>query len=179
MSVSRPNGNMIVRVIDALNSLKDVKSEAGWFETAHYPDGGPPVAYVASIHEFGAPAASIPPRPFMRPAMAEYGQKWMDGLKDGAAAVVRGEATADQVLEIVALTAAGDIADKISQVDSPPLSMITLIGRAAGGITGGRDVGAAAGLLKDGPPNIGAVSRKPLVWTGQLIQSVTGRISRG
>lgn len=149
MAVVRSGGNVFGRVKAALKELEGIKSEAGWFESAHYPEG-PPVAYVAAIHEFGAPSAGIPPRPFMRPAMAQYGQEWMDALKQGASAVVGGQAGARDVMETVAMRAAFDIGKSLTAVTGPALKPATV---ARKGHT------------------------KPLVETGQLMQSVTGRIS--
>jgi hypothetical protein len=45
--------------------------QVGFMENADpYPDGTP-VALVAAVQEFGSPSNGIPPRPFMRPAVAE------------------------------------------------------------------------------------------------------------
>lgn len=151
--------------------LDNSQAKVGWFESAHYPNGTP-VAYVASIHEFGV--GPIPARPFMRPAVADDGPNWMKLMGQGAKAVLNGTHTSRQVLEMVALKAAGDVAKKIKAVTSPPLSPTTLLGRYLGGYTGGKELGAAAALLAQGPQNLGNVSTKPLVDTGQMIQSITG-----
>lgn len=129
----------------ALKDLDGVLGKTGWFETAHYPDG-PPVAYVATIHEFGTDR--IPARPFMRPAVADHGQQWLDQLAQGAKACLNGGPSARDVLEMVALGAAGNVAEKIQAVTSPPLSPVTIKRKGF---------------------------EKPLVDTGQMIQSVTGK----
>lgn len=174
MTVRREGGGL-QRLVVALKDLDGIQGKVGWFESAHYPDG-PPVAYVATIHEFGAPAAGIPPRPFMRPAVAEFGASWIALMAQGTKAVLTGAYTASQVLEMVTLKAAGDVAKKIQAVTDPPLSQTTLIARHTGAFKGGKDVGAAADLLSQGPQNLRGVPTKPLVWTGQLIQSVTGKV---
>ena len=51
---------------------------AGFLEGATYPDGTP-VALVAAVHEFGAPAKNIPARPFFRAAIAQNKDKWDSG----------------------------------------------------------------------------------------------------
>lgn len=143
MSVRR-TGPGVEAFTKALNDLDRLEARAGWFETAR-DEHGTPVASKAVFNEFGT--AHIPPRPFMRPTVAEKGKAWMTQLGDGAKAILRGETTAHDVLERVALTAAGDVAVKISEVNSPPLSPKTVARKG---------------------------SKKPLVETGQMIQSVTG-----
>lgn len=53
---------------------------AGIFSGATYPDTGQSVAKVALTQEFGAPAANIPSRPFMRISIARNGEAWVKGL---------------------------------------------------------------------------------------------------
>lgn len=160
-------GATLQRLQVALRELDGITGKTGWFETAKYADGTP-VAYVAAIQEFGAvlrpddglglasqwmgenegPAGGfIPPRPFMRPAVAKHGQEWMDLLAKGAKAALAGKFTAVEVMESVALRAAGDIGKQISAVMTPPLAPSTI---------------AAKGFSK------------PLVDTGLMLQSVTG-----
>lgn len=132
----------------ALDGLNGVTGKTGWFETAKYADGTP-VAYVAAIQEFGAVAEGvlIPPRPTMRPAVADKGQEWMDLLGKGAVAVLKGQETPQSAMEKVALRAAGDVAKNIQALTSPPLAPSTI---------------KAKGFAK------------PLVDTGLMLQSLTG-----
>lgn len=131
-----------------LEGLDGFEGKVGWFETAHYPDGTP-VAYVATIHEFGT--SKTPARPFMRPAVQDHGAEWIESLAQGVAASLRGGPSPEQVLEVVTLQAAGDVAQKIQAVTSPALSPVTIARK-------GHD--------------------KPLVDTGQMLQSVTGKVER-
>lgn len=147
----RRTGPGVARLVAALRELDGLQAKTGWFETAKYADGTP-VAYVATIHEFGYPEGGIPARPFMRPTVAEQGQAWLDMLAKGSKAILTGGATPAGVLEAVALKAAGDVAKTISGVTSPPLSPLTIA----------RKKGAT----------------KPLVDTGQMIQSVTGVVEK-
>lgn len=137
-------GKGVATITAAIRGLDKVQGKVGWFETAHYEDGTP-VAYVAAIQEFGTDR--IPARPFMRPAVADHGGEWIDLMARGAKAAVDGRYTPEQVLEAVTLQAAGDVAKKISAVTAPPLSPVTVKRK-------GFD--------------------KPLVDTGQMLQSVTG-----
>ena len=142
----RREGPGVKNLVVALKDLDGLEGKTGWFETAHYP-GGTPVAYVATIHEFGT--AHIPARPFMRPAVQDNGPEWMKLFEQGATAIIQGTYTAREVLEMVTLRAAGDIAKKIQAVTAPPLSPITIARK-------GHD--------------------KPLIDTGQMSQSVTGKV---
>lgn len=144
----RREGPGTAKVLAAIKGLDGLEGKTGWFETAHYPEGTP-VAYVATIHEFGTPR--IPARPFMRPAVADHGGEWIQLLGDGAKASLNGGPTPEQVLEMVTLTAAGNVAEKIQAVTSPPLSPVTVARKG---------------------------SAKPLIDTGQMFQSVTGKVER-
>lgn len=147
MTVRRVKGPASIdTIVAALNGLDGIEGKVGWFETAHYPDGTP-VAYVAAIHEHGA--GPIPARPFMRPAVAENGANWMDLMAQGAKAAVNGTMSPVAVLEAVTLKAAGDVGKAIRAVTSPPLKPMTIARK-------GFD--------------------KPLVDTGQMLQSVTGKV---
>ena len=144
----RREGPGTAKVLAALKGLDGLEGKTGWFESAHYPDGTA-VAYVATIHEFGTPR--IHARPFMRPAVAGHGGEWMEALADGARASLNGGPSPEAVLEIVTLQAAGNVAEKIAAVTSPPLKPVTV-----------KRKGFA----------------KPLIDTGQMMQSVTGKVER-
>lgn len=145
----RREGPGVAKVVATLEGLAGLEAKVGWFETAHYP-GGTPVAYVATIHEFGTSRTRA--RPFMRPAVAEHGQEWLDLLAQGAKASMQGGPSPAAVLEMVALSAAGNVAEKIQEVTSPSLSLVTTARKG---------------------------HSKPLVDTGQMIQSVTGKVEGG
>lgn len=144
----RRTGPGAARLIVALKDIDGLEARTGWFETAKDAKGVP-VATKAAANEFGT--ARIPARPFMRPTVAEKKRAWLDQLAGGSKAILRGEATPRQVLEAVALRAAGDVAKTIAAVNSPPLSPKTV-----------KRKGFA----------------KPLVETRQMIQSVTGVVEK-
>jgi hypothetical protein len=136
-----------------MRELDGVQARTGWFETARYPNGMS-VATVAIVQEHGSAANGIPPRPFFRPTIVAESNKWFRQIGDGAKAVFEGRRTALQVLETVALGAAGDVAKSIERVKSPPLKPATIKNKVTPGNT------------------------KPLVDSGQMIQSVTGVAER-
>jgi len=147
LSVRRVSGPAsISKAVAVLDGLDGMEGKVGWFESAVYPDGTP-VAYVATIHEHGA--GPIPARPFMRPAVAEHGPAWLELLGQGARAAINGQVSPRNVLEAVTLRAAGDVGKAIVAVTSPALKPMTI---------------ARKGFAK------------PLVDTGQMLQSVTGKV---
>ena len=144
--------------LKALTQSQNEVGKVGWFESAKYEDGTP-VAYVAAIQEFGSPERSIPPRPFMRPTIQEKQNSWQSLAASGAKAIIAGTQTISSVLDALGQRAAGDIRRTISKITSPALAMSTLRARASRKKT-----------------TIGAVSRKPLVDTGTMIQSLTSTV---
>lgn len=146
----RRTGPGVDKVVATLGGIDGYEGKVGWLESASYKDGTP-VAYVATIHEFGAPSRNIPPRPFMRPAVDDHGLEWMQLLAQGARQAMATGADGRDVLELVTLRAAGDVARKIQAVTSPALKPLTIKRKGF---------------------------EKPLVDTGQMIQSVTGKVER-
>lgn len=118
-------GPSLESVAVALEGMGDLQGKVGWFETAVYPDGTP-VAYVATIHEFGAPSAGIPARPFMRPAVARFGAEWQGLVAKGAEAAIAGTVSPRDVLEALTMRAAGDVAKSLAGVEGPPLAPATI-----------------------------------------------------
>lgn len=145
----------IDRLKQMLKEIEAKQVQVGWFETSKYEDGTP-VAYVATIQEFGHGA--IPARPFMRPTMQQQREEWKNTLKKGFRRVVNDQMEAEEMLLAFGLSAAGDVASSIEAVTAPPLSQVTLEARQSKKKTEG-------------------VSKKPLVDTGQMIQSVTAQVS--
>ncbi len=153
MSVRHQPGPAAVRIDALLSGLDGLVGKTGWFETAKYADGTP-VAYVATVQEYGSPEGGIPPRPTLRPTAADKGRQggeWSDLVRDGARAALDGRIAPAVVLEHLTLKAAGDVAKSISALMAPPLSPQTI---------------ARKGFSK------------PLVETGQMLQSVTGVVER-
>lgn len=163
-----PAAPLIKRIISGFG---DNRLRVGFFETQQYDDGTP-VAYVAAIHEFGAPEQGIPPRPFMRPAAEEHKSEWDRAFADGAAAAARGAITPEQVLEQIGLVAAGNVSEAIAAVQEPPLKPETVQQKQ-------RAYERPGTLYQDpdSPGDAGSLT-KPLVRTGQLIQSPTYVVDR-
>lgn len=100
-------------------------AQIGFPSGANYEDGTS-VAYVATIQEFGAPAVNIPPRPFMRPTVAQQKDTWVKILSQDVPKVAAGKMSAFDALDKVGIQAAADIQTTISNIYSPPNSPETI-----------------------------------------------------
>lgn len=177
---SRVKLNAMVRDMDKF------EVRIGWFSSAKYPDGTP-TAYVASIHEFGAPSRGIPARSFIRPTITAKTGDWSQQLRYGAKQIVDGAMTTEQVLNQLGLVARGDVDATLARLKEPPLSKLTIYIRkfvkGGGKIFGYRDImrlrwqmekEEAAGTL-----DLSGVSADPLDFTGYmrstLIYTVTSK----
>lgn len=164
----------LAEMANNLSEFDGQVAKVGWFESAQYEDGTP-VAFVATIQEFGAPAARIPPRPFFRPTIDEKSQEWVDSVAKGARAVAAGRLSATQVLEAVGQKAAGDVRYTISRVNSPALSPVTLLlrkWRREGKRITGKTVGAAAAAVAAGA-DVSGVPSDPLRDSGYMLATLT------
>lgn len=132
MKVKRKKGPGDKRLKFLLKGLKSTKSErVGWFKSAKYDDkNNTPVAYVATVHEFGEPSKNIPPRPTMRPAVAKNRKKWREFVKFKVKKLLTGEETIDGILEDLGLMAVGDVKEEILALVSPPIKESTKRARA-------------------------------------------------
>lgn len=156
MAVVRKIDGLSAKVKTACAALNRLTGKVGWLESAVYPDGTP-VAYVATIQEFGSPAQGIPPRSFMRTTAAGKGSEWGAALAKGGKASLQGNISAREVMEQVTGAAAGDIRRTISQITSPPLNPATVEARLRG---------------KADKKHVGSLT-KPLVDTGLMLQTLT------
>lgn len=135
----------------------------GFLEGATFPDGTS-VPMVAAIHEFGAPAASIPPRPFFRTMIAQHRDEWGDQL---GKALVREEYDAEKALGRMGDLMAAELHESIAGLTSPALSPITImlrkmLGEDQGLVVTGATVGEAAKRVAAGE-SVAGISTKPLV----------------
>jgi len=153
--ITRTNPKALETLNARLKELDGWEGKAGWFQSAVYANGTP-AAYIASIHEFGVASKNIPPRPFMRPTIDRDAGDWAVTMGHGAAAVLKGSATAFDVFEGVGRKAADGIAKSISLVLTPPLKRATIMAR----------------LRRRKNKEISQTLQKPLVDTGFLLQRV-------
>lgn len=157
--VRQSNPRALTVLYDRVKELDGKELQVGWFESTHEKNGAL-TAKVAMVHEYGAPAKNIPPRPFMRPTIAREQDAWRSILKDGATQIVKGENTIDNVYGILGAKVAGDIAKTIVSIHSPPLKEKTVQARAR----------------KRKDRTITDTLRKPLVDDAIMVNSVTWRV---
>lgn len=84
------------------------------------------VGDIATIHEFGAPAANIPQRSFIRGWYDESQAEIRAVLKTELAAVVSGKRTVAQAFERAALRFEGSVKERIRRHIPPPLKPATI-----------------------------------------------------
>jgi hypothetical protein len=93
-----------------------------------YPDGTS-IAYVATIHEFGAPEVGIPARAPLRTTRNAKAAQWGKLLGEGAQAVAKRRISLDGMLDAVGQVAAADVVETIANRLSPPLKPATVEAR--------------------------------------------------
>lgn len=160
----------VVRVVEpagrqleiALKNLEGKVGKVGWFEKSKY-ENGTPVAYVATIQEYGYSPRNIPPRPFMRPTIVEKQNEWRAIAESGARAVLKNTKTVADVMEGIGLKAAGDIRKKISAIFAPPLSPKTIEAR----------------LRRRADKKTMGLLTKPLIDTGIMFGTLTNTVEDG
>jgi hypothetical protein len=158
LKVQRSKNSMLSRLPVILKDLEGKVGKVGWFEEQRYDDkNSTPVAYVATIQEYGYPPKNIPARPFMRPTIIEKQHEWKKIAEAGSRQVIQGKQTVGNVMEAIGLKASGDIKKAISKVTEPPLKPATIAARLAK-----RSNQSTLGLLT-----------KPLIDTGYMLNSLT------
>lgn len=115
------------KAVAALRKLSDKLSHpatlrVGFLEGATYP-GGTPVALIAAIHNFGAPAAGIPPRPFFDEFVADYEGSWPKAIRD---ALKAHDYDVDVALGIVGELMRGQLQQTITEFEGVPLKPATV-----------------------------------------------------
>ncbi len=117
--------------------------------TEKHPDAPITMIELAAIHEFGAPQAGIPERSFIRSAF-ESNDEFKAFATKLVTAIVDGRMTVDRAYQLLGEWGIGQVRDNITKRDiPPPLKPET--------------------VQKKG-------SRKPLVDTGRLLQSIQWEI---
>ena len=112
-------------------------------------DSGLSLVEVALIHEFGAPAAGIPQRSFLRAAIDEHAPDLRRLILAVAARALDGAITPAQALDQIGSKVAGWVQTRIDQGIAPPLKPETIARKG---------------------------SSKPLVNVGQLKAAITWKV---
>lgn len=155
--------------LDALAAKleSDAVLTCGWHSDASPYEDRTPVASVAIWNEFGTRTA--PPRPFVRPAIASNGDRWLLHLARGLRRVLNGDLPGvNAVLEALGEEIVKDLKESIMRVWSPPLSPRTVYGRIHSPNWNNAEKGGYQAALY-----------KPLVDTAHMIESTAWRVKGG
>lgn len=177
--VKRVKGPASRQVKILTQGLQNAEGRVGWFESARYEDGTY-IAGVAAVQELGSPKMKIPPRSFIRTTAMEQRRAWMEIVRKGAAAVANGKNTADEIMELLAMRASGDIRKKITQIWSPPLRPGTIRARirrtrAYQNLkTRSGKIKRSTRIMKDPPKSL----TKPLVDQGIMLDTLTYTVKK-
>lgn len=101
---------------------KPAKLKVGFLQGSTYPDGKP-TALIAAIHNYGAPAAGIPPRPFFSNMVRKHKGEWPKAIADLLKA---NEFDAVKALEVAGHAIAGQLRQSIRDTNDPPLKPATI-----------------------------------------------------
>lgn len=108
------------RIAGRVKSAQRVK--VGFLAGATYPDGTP-VAMIAAIHNWGAPKANIPPRPFFTDMVRSKSPEW--GPATGEL-LVANDFDALKTLQMVGEAVVGQLRQAIVDMNAPPLAESTI-----------------------------------------------------
>lgn len=171
-------GDRLKRVLDDM--ARGVASasavEVGFLANATYPNGTP-VAMVAAIQEFGAPRVGVPPRPYFRTMIETKKGEWPAAM---ARLMRENHYDARTVLAQTGAAIKGQLQQSIVDLTAPPLSPTTLMLRRMKSdspdlvVTRATVVEARARVARG--ESYGGVSDKPLVESGNLLNSVDFRV---
>lgn len=175
----------LVKLRAFVKDMDDYSVRIGWFSTAKYPTGTP-VAYVASIQEFGAPSRGIPARSFIRPTIDAQTGAWSQQMRYYAKQIVAGAMDTQQALEELALVARGDVDATMARLKEPPLSPLTVYIRKfvkdGGVIHGYGDVMRLRGQMEreeaKGTLDLSGVSADPLEFTGYMRTTLSYTVTK-
>lgn len=166
-------GEKLAKILEQIGNDAAGSVQVGFLSGATYPDGTP-VAQVAFWNEFGHGGPfPAPPRPFFRNMISAKSGDWPRRLAGGLQFY---QYDAQQALTAVGQSIADDLAESITTMNEPPLSPTTLALRAKFGNNPqeirARDVLEAQKAVADGEPGASGSQAKPLVWTGNMLNSI-------
>lgn len=138
--------------------------------------GGTSLTTIAYVHEYGSPSQGIPERSFLRAAMQENAKKYVLLNRSNLVEVLNKRMTVDQALGQLGEMAKGDVQRKIRNGDFKALDPKTIAARRRS-----RSNGYNKSLLrkvkkKEVAGNAAGPIDRPLIDSGQLIQSITWEI---
>lgn len=172
--ISLSGGEKLERRLEAIAAkiARPFKLRVGFLEGATYPDGTP-VATVAAWNNFGT--AKSPARPFFTKMIEEKSGNWGEALANRLVAL---DWDLDKALEQMGNGIAGQLRQAIVEMNEPANSPVTALlkSRFPDGVYEASDVWEAYADIAAGESAPGS---KPLVWSGNMLNSVDYEISDG
>lgn len=161
----------LAKLRDRVLSAREVR--VGFLEGATYPDGDLNVPTVAAINNFGAPEAGIPARPFFSDMVARHSPEWGEKF---ASVLKASDYDVHAALELMGIGIAGQLRAEIADFDSVPNSPVTdlLKERFPTGV--GVTFDDVQKARRDVAAGEVAAPGKPLVWSGQMLNSVDSEV---
>lgn len=141
-------------------------------------------ATLGYIHEFGAPGANIPARPFLIPGVRKSEKTYLPHLRAAAKAALEGNtAASDKALAAAGMVAESAVKVEITTADFVPLKPSTVAARARSRGTKSRRSAEKQylKLIASGATPADAQSAagiRPLIDTGQLRNAVTSVVRK-
>ena len=168
-------GDKLAKALDKIGRNLDRAStvQVGFLEGSQERDGTS-TPMVAAIQEYGAPAKGIPPRPFFRTMIKSHSGDWPAEFR---AMLVANEYDAARSLDQLGKEIASELQQSIIDMNSPPLSPVTVMLRGMRTRKEFRDLpfwerfAEARDRVAKGKTNYGA-STKPLVDYGAMLENV-------
>jgi len=167
-----------VKMSDAVTAklLELAKQARGTVQVGFIDNDQAPIAF---WNEFGHKGRfPAPPRPFFRTMVAKESPKWPAMM---ATELRRSKMDGKRTLAFMGEEIDGALKQSIIDLTAPTLSKTTLRLRLKFGNNPqnirARDVLAAQQDVADGAPVASGTQAKPLVWTGQMLNSTTWRVT--
>ncbi len=144
----------------------------GFLENATEIDGQK-VATIAAIQNFGAPAAGIPPRPFFSNMISDQSPGWGERF---AEILKADDYDAKKSLEDMGQGIAGQLREAIVAFQGAPNSPVTNLLKQRFPMRDGMTFADVQQARHDVAAGETAPAGKPLVWTGNLLDSVDSEV---
>ncbi len=123
MSTSSGGDKLAARLQEISRKLTNASAvRVGFLSESSYPDGKP-VAFVAALQEWGAPAAGIPARPFFRNMIATKKAEWPNAM---AGLLKANDYDALRTLQQTGEAVSGQLKQSIIDTNEPALAPSTI-----------------------------------------------------
>jgi hypothetical protein len=115
------------RLVKALKDMASLAVDVGYFGDKKHPESeNYTVVGIAGVHEFGAPKANIPERPFMSTTFDERLNENNARIKKGYQEIILGKISVTAFLEGLGELNASWVRGMIDKIQFPPLRAATI-----------------------------------------------------